>query len=112
MSYTSELAMDTLGGNRSTHLTRRVLSDDELLRRIVPNQLMDQTGRFPGPASAHDECPGATVLDDLDFLRRCIEREFGVRVVCLKAVHDRLRELEESICHGCQQKHSAGIMRN
>ena len=113
MSYASELAMDTFGENCSTHLSRRGLSGDELPTGIVPNQLVDQTCRFPSPASAHDERPGTTVLDDLDFLRRCTKREFSVRAVCQKTVHDRLRELEESVCHGVSTKTlRAGIVRN
>jgi len=62
VSYESESAMDTLGENRSTHLPRRRLSDNELLRRIVLNQFVDQTGRFPSPAAAHDECPESLCL--------------------------------------------------
>jgi len=97
-SYTSDLAMDSSGESRSTHLPRG-LPNDTFLRRIVQHQLVDQTGRFPGTASAPDERPGITMFDDLDFLRRCIEREFGVRAVRQKTVHDRLRDLEEFICH-------------
>ena len=113
MSHTPELAMDTLGENRPTHLPRRRLSDDELLRRIVPNQFVDQTGRFPSPAAAHDERPGTAVLDDLDFLLGCIKGEFGIRTVRQKTVHDRLRDLEESICHRVSTETlRVGIVRN